>query len=209
MLTLAAVFASTFIVARTTGVLTVDNIETWLQTAKTLSPVYVASVVIALLFADLFIAVPTLTVMILAGFFLGQATGFGSVITGLLLAGTTGYVLTRLFGDRILQFLIKDESERDSATRTFRAHGVTVILLSRAIPILPEVSACMAGITGMPFTKFLAAWLVSTVPYSLIATYAGSVSTIENPKPAIFAAIGLTAFFWIAWFFFNRRQGSN
>ena len=88
----------------------------------------------------------------------------------------------------------------------FQAHGAVVILLSRATPILPEVSACMAGITHMPFTRFLLFWLLSTVPYAIIATYAGSISTFENPTPAILAALGLTLVLWLAWFIFRRKQ---
>jgi len=206
MLILAAVFATTFIIARSTGVLTVENIKAWLTAAQGWSPVYVATIVIALLFADLFIAVPTLTIMLLAGFFLGHATGFGAVITGLLMAGCGGYIISHFLGDRILNLIIKDEAQRQDAVNTFNEHGVVMILLSRAMPILPEVTACMSGITRMPFFKFLAAWLVSTVPYAAIATYAGSISSVDNPKPAILTAIGLTVFFWTGWFLFNRRQ---
>ena len=56
----------------------------------------------------------------------------------------------------------------------------------------------------MPFYRFLPLWLLSSVPYALIATYAGSVSSIQDPKPAIFAAIGLTTFFFMAWMLFKR-----
>lgn len=56
----------------------------------------------------------------------------------------------------------------------------------------------------MPFNKFLAAWLISSVPYILIATYAGSISSIEDPMPAIFTAIGISVFLWTSWFFYHR-----
>ncbi|EPJ47894.1 MAG: hypothetical protein OFPI_31490 [Osedax symbiont Rs2] len=87
-----------------------------------------------------------------------------------------------------------------------------MILFSRAMPILPEVTACLSGITKMPFVKFLLAWTASSVPYALIATYAGSISSLENPKPAIIAAITLTLIMWSAWFIFQRvtkRQTQN
>jgi uncharacterized membrane protein YdjX (TVP38/TMEM64 family) len=74
------------------------------------------------------------------------------------------------------------------------------------MPILPEVTACLAGMTGMPFTKFLLAWSLSSVPYVLIASYAGSISSIDNPKPAILAALVLSAAFWLAWFIYHRAH---
>lgn len=204
MLVLALVFASTFIILKSTGIVTIEKIELWLEAAKSTSPIYVAVIVAALLFADLFVAVPTLTVIILGGYFLGSIFGAIAAITGLFFAGICGYGLSRKYGNIPINFLIKDQDKRDDAIATFRRHGAIVILLSRAVPILPEVSACMAGMTRMPFIRFLSLWLLSTIPYAIIASYAGSVSTLENPQPAIFTAIGLTAFFWSGWFVFKQ-----
>ncbi|MGH1377082.1 MAG: TVP38/TMEM64 family protein [Alphaproteobacteria bacterium] len=204
MLTLALVFASTFIILNATGIMTVEKIQLFLELAKSANPNFVAIIICSLLFADLFIAVPTLTVMILGGYFLGAFYGAVAAITGLFFAGTCGYGLSAKYGDKLVNALIKDQDKRDDAVRTFQNHGAIVILLSRAVPILPEVSACMAGMTRMPFAKFIMLWLISTIPYAIIASYAGAISTLENPKPAIITAIFLTAFFWSGWFVFRK-----
>ena len=68
---LALFFASTFLIIKMTGILSVEDIKLFLTEAHEVAPVYVALAVILLLVADLFIAVPTLTVTILPGFFLG------------------------------------------------------------------------------------------------------------------------------------------
>jgi uncharacterized membrane protein YdjX (TVP38/TMEM64 family) len=81
-----------------------------------------------------------------------------------------------------------------------------MILMSRASPILPEVSACMAGITRMPFRKFLLAWTINTVPFALIASYSGSISSISNPRPAIYAAISIYAVLWIGWWILKKYK---
>ncbi|MCG8426923.1 MAG: VTT domain-containing protein [Chromatiales bacterium] len=203
-LIIAACFAATFLLIKFTGVLTVEQIEGWLIQARELSPIYVGTLVALLLFADLFIAVPTLTVTILSGYFLGHTYGAVSALSGVILAGICGYTLSRYYGDAILGFLVKDEGKRNDAIVAFQNHGFMMILLSRAMPILPEVTACLSGMTRMNFSKFLLAWMISSVPYILIATYAGSISSIENPKPAIFAAIGLSLFLWGAWFIYHR-----
>ncbi len=203
-LIIASLFATTFLMVKLTGILTVEQIESWLMQAKELSPLYVGSIVALLLFADLFIAVPTLTVTILSGYFLGHTYGAAAALTGVLLAGIGGYALSNYYGNAILGFLLRDESKRNEAISAFQEHGFAMILLSRAMPILPEASACLSGMTRMPFSKFLIAWLISSVPYILIATYAGSISSLDNPKPAIFTAIGITTFFWIAWFIYHR-----
>jgi hypothetical protein len=64
-LILAAIFASTFVVIKATGILTIDDVRTWLTMASEINPIYVALAVIILLFSDLFIAVPNLTICIL------------------------------------------------------------------------------------------------------------------------------------------------
>ena len=64
----------------------------------------------------------------------------------------------------------------------------------------------LAGMTGMAFPRFLLAWCLSAIPYVLIAAYAGSVSTLANPRPAIFTALGLSAVLWTAWLGFRRYR---
>lgn len=208
-LILAACFATTFLFIKVTGILTVEQIEGWLIQAKELSPIYLGMLVALLLFADLFIAMPTLTIAILSGYFLGHTYGAIAALSGIVLAGICGYILSRYYGDTILGVLVKDEDKRNEAIATFQEHGFMMVLLSRAMPILPEVTACLSGMTRMNFSNFLLAWLISSVPYILIATYAGSISSIENPKPAIFSAIGISLFFWSAWFIYHRINNKS
>jgi len=206
---IALFFASTFILVNTTGILSVEQIKMWLLQAKELSPYYVGGIVVLLLFADLFIAIPTLTVITLSGYILGFQNGAITSLIGLMLAGISGYGLSNILGERIFDFLLKKEKARQEAKETFRQHGIIMILLSRAIPILPEVTACLAGMTKMKFSKFILAWSISTIPYVLIISYAGSVSSVENPKPAILTAIGLSATLWFGWYLFNLKRKNN
>ena len=206
---LALFFTSTLVLLHTTGVVTFDKIRLWIEQAQEADPIYAALLVVGLLLVDLFIAVPSTTVVLAGGYFLGPIYGALAAATGLLLAGVVGYAISRRYGDILVNFLIRDEEQRAEAIETFRTYGGVVILVSRAMPLLPESCACMAGMTRMPFGKFLLLWCISTVPYAVIASYAGSVSTLENPLPAILTAIGLSAFFWLAGFFFKRRAAAQ
>lgn len=199
-------FTVMLIVFKSTGLLTLEKIEVWLTLAKNMNSFYVGSIIALLLFCDLFMAVPTLSIMLLAGYFLGPILAFIYSILGVLLAGICGFIISRRYGTKILEKLINDVEERNQAIHAFQTHGHIFILLSRATPVLPEISACLAGITGMPFQRFLILWLLSSVPYTLIATYAGSVSSIQNPQPAILAAVGLIAFFSTAWIIYKRKR---
>jgi len=47
-------------------------------------------------------------------------------------------------------------------------------------------------------------WIIGTLPYITIAAYAGSVSTLDDPRPAIFAALGLYGVMWGGWFVYRK-----
>lgn len=204
MAVLFFIFALTFVLIKLTGVITIEKIELWLNIANSMDVSIVAAIIIALLFADLFIAMPTLTLMLLSGYFLGASYGAIVAILGVTSAGIAGYWLSYFWGDKLERLLIKKEPDRLAAREQFSQYGVLMIILSRAMPILPEISACLAGLTKMPFLTFFSAWLVSSIPYAVIATYAGSISTLDNPKPAIITAILLSATLWAAWYFTQK-----
>ncbi len=205
MFTVAAIFASTFILGRVLGILTEENVRSWLEAASSLSAMTVMAVVIGLLFIDLFIAVPTLTIVILGGYFLGFELGFLAAMTGSALAAFVGYAICHKWGEPALARVIGDAVQRNEMRAAFAAHGPGMILLARAAPILPEVTACMAGVNRMALSRFALFWTIGTLPYMGIASYAGSVSSIDNPMPAIYAALGLYGVMWIGWFAYRRK----
>ncbi|NGP90188.1 VTT domain-containing protein [Fodinibius halophilus] len=129
-----------------------------------------------------------------------------SAITGMTLAGLSGYLFSNRYRDALFKFLIKNPKPRAEAISTFENYGFAMILMSRAVPIFPEVSPCLTGITEMKFPRFVLAWSLSTIPYALIAAYAGSVSSIENPMPAIYTAISMSAALWAGWFLYSQYQ---
>lgn len=205
-MTLAAIFASTFILIKTTGILTVEDIESLLTTASQINPLYVVAVVIALLFADLLIAIPTLTITILSGYFLGFLLGGISAMSGMLLAGLVGYMICWFYGPGLLMKIYKNPEKLREMERVFSLHGSMVLIICRALPILPEVSCCLAGANRMPFWRFLLYYSIGTIPYAFIAAYAGSQSSLNDPTPAIFTAIAISLFLWLAWYIFLRKN---
>ncbi|WP_337661426.1 TVP38/TMEM64 family protein [Erythrobacter sp. Alg231-14] len=206
MLAMAVIFASTFILGRLLGVLSEDNVRAWIEYAGTMSALSVLALVVGLLAIDLFVAVPTLTIVILGSYFLGFEWGFAAAMGGSAIAAFGGYAICWRWGEGALAKVIRDAAQRDDMRQAFSAHGPGMIMLARAAPILPEVTACMAGMTRMPFWRFAAFWAVGTLPYMGIASYAGSISTLDDPRPAIFAALGLYAVMWAGWFVYRRYR---
>ncbi len=206
ILKMAILFILIFAIAKATGFLSIEQVKSWLIAAKALSPAYMGSLVIVLLITDLFITVPTMTVIALSGYFLGFQNGMITSSIGLLSAGIIGYAISRIFGHRFLGLLLKDPTAQAEAKASFLAHGSMIIILSRAVPMLPEMSAYLAGMTKMPFGKFIIAWFLNALPYSLLIAYAGSISSMDDPKPAFYTAIGISSTLWLGWYLFNTKR---
>lgn len=206
---LGAFFTFTLVLFKVLGILSVEDIRYWLEQAMTVSPWIVGLIIVALMLIDLFIAIPTLSLTILSGFFLGLELGIFYSTLGMLGAGTMGYVISRFHGDKLLKFVTKDEAQIEEMRRLFTQFGQFSLMLCRAAPMLPEVTSCLAGVTRMPFWKYMIFYSIGTIPYSIIAAYSGSVSTIDNPSPAIFTFIGIfggLSLVWAGFLYLNKKK---
>lgn len=209
VLLLGAFFTFTLVVFKLLGVLSTDDIKLWLEAAMELSPWIVGTIIVLLMLVDLFIAIPTLSLTILSGFFLGVELGVFYSSLGMLGAGTMGYVISRFHGDKLLRFVSKDEQQIEEMTRLFSMFGPFSLMLCRAAPMLPEVTSCLAGVTKMPYWKYLLFYSIGTLPYAAIAAYSGSISTVSDPGPAIFtfiAIFGGLSLVWIGFLYFNKHK---
>jgi len=202
---LALLFASIFMIMRYTGLLPEEDVRAFLTEAHTIHPGWFVVIVISLLWLDLVIAVPTLATMLLSGYFLGPVAGPATSIAGLLVMGLTGYGLGWHYGDRLLTRLYKDDEIRIEAIRgSFARNDLLVLFVCQAIPILPELCSCLAGIAKLSLRRFMFGYSVGVIPFASIAGYAGSISTANDPSPAIMAAIGLTTALLIVWMLVQR-----
>lgn len=209
MAALTLIFVAIFLFGQFFGLLTVEKVRGFLEAAQQVDPAYIFAAVVILLLLDIILSVPTLATTLLAGFFLGFPLGAAAAFTGLTLAMLTGYFISQKFGGRAISVLIKSETERADMAAAFARNGPAMIMLARSVPMAPEVTACMAGVTRMPLLRYLTFYTLGTLPYVGIAAYAGSISTLNDPKPAIFAALGLYAVLWIVWFVYQRNQKSS
>jgi uncharacterized membrane protein YdjX (TVP38/TMEM64 family) len=193
-------------VLRFTDFLTIDTIKNWFEYVEQLSPFLISLLVIGLLMIDLYLSVPTLAVVILSGYYLGFWQGVLASLIGLLLAGLIGFWLSSKFGMKLIKKISDDEKDFNEMQQLFNSNAKIVLLLCRALPMLPEISSCLAGMNRMPFKQYLLWYLFGTLPYVVIATYSGSLSDINNPWPAIYTAISILGIMSIAWFYVIRKR---
>ncbi|MCR9145045.1 MAG: VTT domain-containing protein [bacterium] len=207
---LVGVFSTSFLLNSIYGWITPESVSASLEALRS-SPnatLWLACIVIGVLAIDSVLAVPTITTIILSGYFLGPIAGGLAASAGVLLAGMICFFGSRFGGDRFFNAIVSpDEGARLKAW--FESAGGLALLLSRSLPMLPEVLSCIAGMSGMRTASYLMLFAFGNIPFAFLAAWAGSRSSFEKPWPALLVGIGLPALAWIGWFAhksFRKKQ---
>lgn len=203
-LSLIFFFILIFIIGKSSNLINIDFIKTSLESLKGSSALLISVIIILLLFLDIFISVPTMILCALAGHLLGFQLGFIASFLGLSLAALTGYFLSYSWGEKLLNSIIKDDKDKRELKITFKKHAFLMILLSRAVPLIPEVSICLSGITKTKPQIFLPPWIISTISYSLVTSYSGSIASIEDPGRGVIFIFGNFLILFIGWIYFFK-----
>lgn len=151
-------------------------------------------VAIVLLMVDLVLPLPATIVIAALGYIYGPVAGGLIGGAGSFMAGSLGYWLCRLLGENTaIRLLGKRDYVRGK--KISGSVGGWVVVLSRWLPVFPEVIACMAGLTRMPARYFHGALLCGSLPLGF--TYAAVGSTgVEHPLLAIVLSAGIPPLIW-------------
>ena len=162
---------------------------------------------IGLLIIDLLLPVPATGVMAALGAVYGVWIGAAVGAAGSALAGLLGYWLARLAGRRGIR-LIAGAEEAERFRAFFDRWGGAGIIVSRVLPILPEVMAVLAGLARMSFGRFVIALLLGTVPASILFAWIGAASA-ERPWYGIMLAAVIPLLLWPCFLWLVRRGGQR
>lgn len=122
---------------------------------------------IGLLIADLALPVPTTAVMAALGIVYGPVLGGLVATLGSVASGLIGYGLSRRFGRPLIRRLLGEQA-LDEGDRLFASVGGWMVALSRWLPVVSEVVACMAGLSRMRFPIFTAALICGSAPLGFV-----------------------------------------
>jgi uncharacterized membrane protein YdjX (TVP38/TMEM64 family) len=150
------------------------------------SPGVVASWVIGLLAADMFLPVPSSAVITYAGGILGIVRGTLVAWFGLSVGAVGGFWLARRFGEPLARWF----SDADDVVRMgdyARRHGPAAIYLTRALPILSEACILMLGAGRLEWGRFLGPMFVSNGLLAL--TYSACGAWFRDSKSFPFAIV--------------------
>lgn len=138
---------------------------------------------IGLLMADLFLPVPGTAVMSALGYLYGPWTGGAVSALGSFLSGSLAYGLTRWIHPRWAAKLA-GAAELEKYHTLFARSGPWIVALSRWLPVLPEVVACLAGLSRMPARQFFIALACGCLPLGFAFAAIGAAGQ-QNPALAL------------------------
>jgi len=138
-----------------------DKMGAWLDgdaavaTLRRLEP-WSALAAVSLLVADIVLPLPASGVMAALGVLYGPLIGGLLAAAGNFLSGLVAYLACRRFGRPAARWFLGEDGYR-RASAGLDGFGVAAVAGSRALPVLPEVTACLAGMLGMTWRRFLPA----------------------------------------------------
>jgi uncharacterized membrane protein YdjX (TVP38/TMEM64 family) len=156
-----------------------------------------AVVMIALLAADLFLPIPSSLIMVLSGAAFGVMWGSMFSLVGSIGGEWLGFELVRRYRQRAAEKIVGDE-ELERLARVFDRHGMSVVVVTRALPVVMETMSVVAGLSKMSRSSFLVASLLGTAPIVVIYAYAGVISRqTDSLLPAIIMLVAVAGLGWI------------
>lgn len=162
-------------------------IEAWAQSWRDNppSPPATAVLVVALLSTDILLPIPSSIVSTVAGAQLGTLGGTLASFVGMTLGAIFGFAVARLWGRRVALWFTKPQDLARMEELTLR-FGATVLVITRAVPILAEAGVLLMGIHRLPWRKFLPPVILANLGLSLVYALSGeSLSFIMSMAGAI------------------------
>ena len=163
---------------------------------------------IGLLASDLFLPIPSTVIFTALGLLYGPLWGGIVGTAGFSLGGLIAYGICRAFGERTSRWLL---GERDFARghALFETSGGWIVVISRWLPVLPEVISCIAGLTQMPFAKFLLALFCGSTPIAFTFAALGHAGR-DQPGLALGVSAVVAPILWLVFGkWMNHRRESN
>ena len=138
---------------------------------------------IALLISDLVLPVPATAVIGALGYVYGFAVGGAVGALGSFLSGVVAYALTRWIGPGVARRLA-GEADLQRYEALFSRSGWWLVALSRWMPLLPEVIACLAGMSRMKARTFFLSLACGSLPLGFVYAAIGAAGQ-DRPTLAL------------------------
>jgi uncharacterized membrane protein YdjX (TVP38/TMEM64 family) len=135
--------------------------------------------VVALLVADIALPIPSSVVLAGAGYLLGVPAGVAACFIGLSCASLAGYAIGRWAGEPLALRLV-GPAELARLRAVSHRHGEWLLVACRALPVLAEGTAILAGTTRMPLARYLALVSLGNAVVALLYAGIGALSATQS-----------------------------
>ncbi|MEM8952737.1 MAG: VTT domain-containing protein [Verrucomicrobiota bacterium] len=149
---------------------------------------------IVLLILDIVLPLPSTVVISALGYLYGALWGGLIAALGSMLSAGLAYGLCRTWGRRAARWIAGERGVAEGE-RLFGRAGGWIVVLSRWLPLMPEVVSCMAGIARMRAWSFFFALACGTLPMAFVFAWVGSYGR-EEPWIAFVLSISLPVLLW-------------
>lgn len=164
---------------------------------------WAAIVGVGLICADLVVPMPGPAIMAALGLIYGFVPGALIAIFASFLVGMIAYTLCRAIGPRAAAW-ITSAGEIEKLSGFFERYGMWAIAVSRLLPWVPEILACLAGLSGMSLARFATGNLIGSIAVGVINAYFGSHGETD---PETLAFVIALPYFLIPVFLFILAKG--
>jgi len=156
---------------------------------------------VALLIADVVLPVPSSLVMVAHGALFGVTAGAFLSLVGSLGAGLFGFALGRKGGPMIGRLVTPREQTRANAL--LDRWGDLAVVATRAVPVLAETVAILAGASPMTWGRMTLATAAGALPGCVLYAIAGATAkSLDTAIPVFAVVIAISGVFW----FLGRRH---
>jgi uncharacterized membrane protein YdjX (TVP38/TMEM64 family) len=147
-----------------------ERIQRLVEGAGILAPlVFVVLLVVQAVVAPL----PAPAVAMAGGYAFGTLEGFLLTWSGALLGGVLSFGISRLFG----RGFVASSARLQRLDRHVVQHGAILVFVLRLIPLVSfDAISYAAGLSGMPFKKFLIATALGMAPGTFVFVYLGGAT---------------------------------
>ncbi len=143
------------------------------------NPAWGWAIGVGALISDIVLPLPATGIMAalgkVYGFWLGTLFSF----TGSFLAGLIGYYIAKLYREKGAHKIVTPE-DLENFKALFDRWGGIAIVMTRALPILPEVMTVMAGLAGMKLRTFLPALTIGSAITAAVFTLLGIIGNDQS-----------------------------
>lgn len=156
-----------------------DIIRRFVEDAGLLAP---AAYVLLLLLQAVFAPLPAPAVAVAGGYVFGITEGFFLTWAGALLGGAACFGLSRTLGRRF----VSQSGRMEKIDAYAKKHGAFAVFVLRLVPLISfDAVSYVAGLSGIPFRKFLLATALGMAPGTFVFVYLGGAS----PGPVAYGAL--------------------